>query len=131
MKADGAWPHSRARVGMTKAIAVDGRAFRVLTVVDNWSRESVLLETDFRLTGESVAKALTRLSDLADDTLAALWRAAGFDAGFALLAVGGYGACAIILTNAARILFAKSALIVDWLPVSRPESAKAMTCPAP
>ena len=29
----------------------DGRAFRVLTVVDNWSRESVLLETGFRLTG--------------------------------------------------------------------------------
>ena len=36
----------------------DGRAFRVLTVVDNWSRESVLLETGFRLTGETVAKAL-------------------------------------------------------------------------
>jgi putative transposase len=36
----------------------DGRAFRILTVVDNWSRESVLLEAGFRLTGESVAKAL-------------------------------------------------------------------------
>ena len=36
-----------------------GRAFRVLTVVDNWSRESVLLEVGFRLTGESVVAALT------------------------------------------------------------------------
>lgn len=35
----------------------DGRAFRVLTVVDNWSRESVLLEAGFRLTGESVPNA--------------------------------------------------------------------------
>lgn len=41
---------------------VDGRAFRVLTVVDNWSRESVVLETGFRLTGESVAQALARAS---------------------------------------------------------------------
>jgi putative transposase len=36
-----------------------GRAFRVLTVVDNWSRESVLLEVGFRLTGESVVAALS------------------------------------------------------------------------
>jgi putative transposase len=39
-----------------------GRAFRVLTVVDNWSRESVLLEAGFRLTGESVARALSQVS---------------------------------------------------------------------
>lgn len=39
----------------------DGRAFRVLTVVDNWSRESVLLEAGFRLTGQSVAEALKRV----------------------------------------------------------------------
>src|ERR1022692_262861 len=38
------------------------QAFRVLTVVDNWSRESVLLEASFRLTGESVAQALSRAS---------------------------------------------------------------------
>ena len=37
-----------------------GKAFRVLTVVDNWSRESVVLETGFRLTGESVVQALRR-----------------------------------------------------------------------
>jgi len=38
----------------------DGRPFRVLTVIDNWSRESVLLEVGFRLTGASVAMALSR-----------------------------------------------------------------------
>lgn len=41
---------------------IDGRAFRVLTVVDNWSRESVSLEPGFRLTGESVAAALSRVA---------------------------------------------------------------------
>jgi len=40
----------------------DGRSFRVLTVVDNWSRESVLLEVGFRLNGEVVAAALSRLA---------------------------------------------------------------------
>lgn len=39
----------------------DGRAFRVLTVIDNWSRESVLLEAGFRLTGQSVAEVLKRV----------------------------------------------------------------------
>jgi putative transposase len=36
----------------------NGRVFRVLNVIDNWSRESVLLEVDFRLTGQSVVGAL-------------------------------------------------------------------------
>lgn len=40
----------------------NGRSFRVLTVIDQWSRESVLLETDFALTGQSVVDALERLS---------------------------------------------------------------------
>lgn len=39
-----------------------GRKFRVLTVIDKWSRESVLLETDFSLTGQSVVLALQRVS---------------------------------------------------------------------
>jgi putative transposase len=30
----------------------------VLTVIDNWSRQSPLLETDFRLTGDSVVSVL-------------------------------------------------------------------------
>lgn len=40
----------------------DGRAFRVLTVIDNWSRESPILEVGFRLTGDSVVAALNRVS---------------------------------------------------------------------
>jgi putative transposase len=41
---------------------ISGQAFRVLTVIDNWSRESVLLEVGFRLTGQSVADALNRVA---------------------------------------------------------------------
>jgi putative transposase len=40
----------------------NGGAFRVLAVIDNWSRESVLLETGFRLSGDSVAQALARVA---------------------------------------------------------------------
>jgi len=40
---------------------VNGQPFRVLTVVDNWSRESPVLEVGFRLTGSSVAEALSRI----------------------------------------------------------------------
>lgn len=36
----------------------DGRPFRVLTVVDQWSRESPLLEAGFSLTGRTVVAAL-------------------------------------------------------------------------
>jgi putative transposase len=35
-----------------------GRRFRVLTVIDQWSRESVSVEAGFSLTGQSVADAL-------------------------------------------------------------------------
>jgi putative transposase len=38
---------------------VTGQPFRVLTVVDNWSRESPVLEVGFRLTGGSVVEALS------------------------------------------------------------------------
>ena len=37
---------------------LDGRAFRVLTVIDQWSRESVSVEANFWLTGRCVGKAL-------------------------------------------------------------------------
>jgi len=39
----------------------NGLAFRVLTVIDNWSRESPMLEVGIRLTGQSVADALNRV----------------------------------------------------------------------
>lgn len=40
----------------------DGRRFRVLTVVDNLSREAIVLEADFSLSGKKVARALERVS---------------------------------------------------------------------
>lgn len=40
----------------------DGRKFRALTVVDIFSREVVLIEPDFSLTGRKVAEALERVS---------------------------------------------------------------------
>jgi putative transposase len=40
----------------------NGRKFRVLTVIDKWSRQSVLLETGFSLTGQSVVDALKLLA---------------------------------------------------------------------
>jgi len=41
---------------------VTGRAFRVLTVIDQWSRESVLLEANVALTDQSVVDALEAVS---------------------------------------------------------------------
>jgi putative transposase len=41
---------------------LDGRRFRVLTVIDQWSRESVSVEAGFSLTGSSVAEALDRVA---------------------------------------------------------------------
>jgi putative transposase len=41
---------------------VDGRAFRVLTVVDQFTRECPLLLVDFLLSGKKVAAALDRLA---------------------------------------------------------------------
>lgn len=40
---------------------LDGRRFRALTVVDNWSRHSPLIEVDFALTGAKVVSALERV----------------------------------------------------------------------
>jgi putative transposase len=40
----------------------DGRAFRILTVIDQWSRESVCLEANFRLSGRCLAQALDEVA---------------------------------------------------------------------
>jgi transposase InsO family protein len=42
----------------------NGQPFRVLTVVDNWSRESPVLEVGFRLTGNSVVETLSRVGKM-------------------------------------------------------------------
>ena len=60
-------PHAAARnqhwsMDFVHDQLLDGRRFRVLTVIDQWSRESVWLEADFTLTGQSVASALERVS---------------------------------------------------------------------
>ena len=39
----------------------DGRPFRVLTVVDHWSRQSPVLEVGFRMSDETVGQALDRV----------------------------------------------------------------------
>jgi putative transposase len=41
---------------------LNGRRFRVLTVIDQWSRESVSVEAGFSLTGGSVAEALDQVA---------------------------------------------------------------------
>lgn len=38
----------------------DGRKFRILTVIDQWSRESVSLEVNYRLNGRCVGQALNQ-----------------------------------------------------------------------
>ncbi len=43
---------------------LDGRRFRTLTVVDDWSRHSPLIEVDFPLTGTKVVAALERVVKL-------------------------------------------------------------------
>jgi putative transposase len=40
---------------------LDGRRFRILTTIDEWSRESPALEVDVSLTGERVTRVLERL----------------------------------------------------------------------
>ena len=53
-------PNERWSMDFVHDQLANGLAFRVLTVVDNWSRESVLLETGFRLTSREVILALDR-----------------------------------------------------------------------
>jgi putative transposase len=42
---------------------MDGRPFRILTVVDNWSRCSPVLEVGFRMSREAVSQVLDRVLD--------------------------------------------------------------------
>ena len=53
-------PNQRWSMDFVHDQLVNGLSFRVLTVVDYWSRESVLLETGFRLTSRDVILALDR-----------------------------------------------------------------------
>ncbi len=50
--------HQRWSMDVVHDQLASGRAFRVLTVIDQWSRESVRLEANVSLTGRSVVDAL-------------------------------------------------------------------------
>ena len=54
--------HQRWSMDFVHDQLFDGRPFRVLTVVDQWSRQSPILESAFSLTGRSVVAALERVA---------------------------------------------------------------------
>lgn len=53
-------PGERWSMDFVHDALADGRPFRVLTVVDQWSRQSPILEAAFRMSGTTVAEALDR-----------------------------------------------------------------------
>lgn len=52
--------HERLSMDFVHDQLFDGRRFRILTVVDQWSRESVLVEPQFGFSGQAVAQVLER-----------------------------------------------------------------------
>jgi putative transposase len=54
--------HQRWSMDFVHDQLFDGRPFRVLTVVDQWSRQSPVLEVGFSLTGRDVVAALERVT---------------------------------------------------------------------
>ena len=54
-------PTERWSMDFVHDTLADGRPFRVLTVVDNWSRQSPMLEVGLRMSGETVGQALDRV----------------------------------------------------------------------
>ena len=56
-----AGPTERWSMDFVHDTRADGRPFRILTVVDNWSRHSPVLEAGFRMTGETVSQVLDRV----------------------------------------------------------------------
>ena len=57
-------PTERWSMDFVHDTLADGRPFRILTVVDNWSRHSPLLEAGFRMTGQTVGQVLDRVLDI-------------------------------------------------------------------
>ncbi|HMU55072.1 MAG TPA: integrase core domain-containing protein [Nitrospira sp.] len=53
--------HRALEHGFVHDTLADGRPFRILTVVDNWSRSSPVLEAGFRMSGARVSQALDRV----------------------------------------------------------------------
>ena len=50
-------PTERWSMDFVHDTLADGRPFRVLTVIDNWSRQSPVLEASFRMSGKTVGQA--------------------------------------------------------------------------
>jgi putative transposase len=57
--------HQRWSMDFVHDQLLDGRKFRVLTVVDQWSRQSAILEARFSFTGKDVVAALERVRETA------------------------------------------------------------------
>jgi len=53
-----AGPTERWSMDFVHDTLADGRPFRILTVVDTWSRQSPVLEAGVRMSGETVSRAL-------------------------------------------------------------------------
>lgn len=53
-------PSERWSMDFVHDTLADGRPFRILTVVDNWSRSSPVVEAGFRMSGETVSQILDR-----------------------------------------------------------------------
>ena len=56
-------PTERWSMDFVHDTLADGRPFRILTVVDHWSRHSPILEAEFRMSGETVGQVLDRVLD--------------------------------------------------------------------
>jgi putative transposase len=56
-----AGPTERWSMDFVHDTLADGRPFRILTVVDNWSRHSPVLEAGLRMSGQMVGQALERV----------------------------------------------------------------------
>jgi putative transposase len=56
-----AGPPERWSIDFVHDALADGRPFRILTVVDQWSRSSPLLEVAPRMSGQTVGAALHRV----------------------------------------------------------------------
>src|SRR4051812_45121299 len=56
-----AGPTERRSMDFVHEALADGRPFRILTVVDQWSRYSPLLEVGSRISGHTVGEALDRV----------------------------------------------------------------------
>jgi putative transposase len=54
-------PTERRSLDFVHETLADGRAFRILTVVDHWSRHSPVLEAGVRMSGEPVGQVLDRV----------------------------------------------------------------------